>query len=165
MAQQIVPRAARNPAVEPTPRGLLGANRLANRMWNEMEGLFARETMWPFQQLFSKNLSGAGLQSPNLKICDEEEALMISAETPGYAADEIDLRVDAQHFTLEASHAAQIREGQTRSYESSGLYESIGLPPGIDTDKVEATYANGVLTVRLPKAASARSKKIAIKAV
>ena len=167
MALQIMPRATRGTAVEPFSSPFMGANRLnrlVNRMWNDMESMFARDSLWPIQRLFGTDLAGAaGFERPNLTVRDEEEALVICAETPGFAADEIDLRLDAQRFTLEAGHAAETREGQAKSFESGRLYESISLPPGIDTEKAEAHYANGVLTVRLPKGASARSKKIAIK--
>ena len=168
MAQQIAPRAARGTAVEPFGKPLARVNRLdrlVHRMWNDMESMFGRENFWPLQRMFMADLpAAAGLDRPNLEVRDEEEALVITAETPGYAADEIDVRVDAQRFTLEASHAAQIREGETASYESGHLFESFSLPPGIETDKAEAKYANGVLTVRLPKGPGARSKKIAIQA-
>lgn len=43
-----------------------------------------------------------------------------------------------------------------RSYGS--VYRSIPLPPGVDTDKAEATFRNGVLTVRLPQTAEAKEK-------
>lgn len=168
MAQQIVPRAARATAVEPFGSPFMRANRLdrlVNRMWNDMEGLFGRESFWPMPRfLLGDRPMAAALDRPNLDMRDEEDALVITAETPGYAADEIDVRVDAQRFTLEANHAAQTREGETSSYESGRLFESFSLPPGIETDKAEAKYANGVLTVRLPKGPGARSKKIAIQA-
>ena len=38
----------------------------------------------------------------------------------------------------------------------------IGLPVEVDTEKVEATYRNGVLTIVLPKAEAAKPKKIAV---
>jgi len=166
MNLQIMPRAARGTAVEPFSTPFGGSNRLnrlVNRMWNDMESLFARESLWPIQRLIAGDPGTAGgFERPNLTVRDEEDAVVICAETPGFAAEEIDLKVDAQGFTLEASHAAETREGEAKSYESGRLYESISLPPGIDADKAEAHYANGVLTVRLPKGPSARSKKISI---
>jgi HSP20 family protein len=39
----------------------------------------------------------------------------------------------------------------------------VTLPPGLDENKVEAKYHNGVLTVRLPKTAAAKGRRVPVK--
>jgi HSP20 family protein len=73
--------------------------------------------------------------------------------------------VSDNRLVLRAAKKVETRDekGKIREVREQECYESVTLPTGIDRDKVEATYHNGVLTVRLPKTAEGKGKKIAVK--
>ena len=66
---------------------------------------------------------------------------------------------------LRATHKAEQKEKGAHAVQDRQYCESILLPSGLDKEKIEASYQNGVLTVRLPKTAEGKPRKIAIKAL
>ncbi|MFW8635641.1 Hsp20/alpha crystallin family protein [Cribrihabitans pelagius] len=118
---------------------------------------------WPLQEFSWK--------MPVLDVVDKEDELKLSAELPGLSEEDIDLRVGDGTLTLRGEKKQEHEEGG----EEGGFYLSerrfgsfertIGIPEGIDRDKIEATFKNGVLTVRLPKKPDARNpaRKIDVK--
>jgi len=55
------------------------------------------------------------------------------------------------------------KEGKTREYREQECYQSVTLPTGIDKDKVEAKYHNGVLKVTFPKTAEGKAHRVLVK--
>jgi HSP20 family protein len=100
-----------------------------------------------------------------LEVEDEDGAVIVRAEAPGFEAGDFDVQVSDNRLVLRASRKAETKEkeGKAREYREQECYESVTLPPGIDKDKVEARYHNGILTLTLPKAAEAKAKRIAVK--
>jgi HSP20 family protein len=76
------------------------------------------------------------------------------------------VQVSDNRLVLRAAKKVETKgeEGKTREYREQACYESVTLPAGIDRDKVEAKYHNGVLTVTLSKTAAGKAKRIAVKA-
>ena len=91
-------------------------------------------------------------------------------ELPGFDQKEIDVALSDNALTIkgerksEQQHSKKGYHLSERSYGS--FYRSIPLPSGVDTDKANAEFKNGVLTVRLPKTQEtlSRVKKIEVKA-
>ena len=50
-----------------------------------------------------------------------------------------------------------------REWRRQEFYRSVPVPAGIDADKVEATYRNGILSVKLPKTEQGKGRRIAVK--
>lgn len=108
---------------------------------------------------------------PVLDAVDKEDELKLCAELPGLSEDEIDLRVSDGTLTLRGEKKEDHEEGDKEgnyylSERRFGSFErTIRIPEGIDRDKIDATFKNGVLTVHLPKKPEARtpSKKIDVK--
>lgn len=118
---------------------------------------------WPLQELSWK--------MPVLDVADKEDELMLTAELPGLAEEDIDLRVGDGTLTLRGEKKQGHEEGDKAggyylSERRFGAFErTIAIPDGIDRDGIEATFKNGVLTVRLPKTPEARNptRKIDVK--
>jgi HSP20 family protein len=92
---------------------------------------------------------------------DMEEAdkeIVIRADMPGFEQNEMDVRLENDVLTIKAEKEEK-GDGQ-RSHRS--FYRSVTLPSGIDADKAQATYRNGVLELRFPKPEGARGKRIQI---
>jgi HSP20 family protein len=138
---------------------LRGLPNLMRRMQNEFDELFERFGQeWPM----SLEEFGPGWHW-GLDVEDKEDSVVIRAEAPGFEAGDFDLRVSADRLTVRASRKAEIKETEGEYREECQCYESMTLPPGIDKDKIDARYHNGVLTVTVPKTKEGRGKKIAVK--
>lgn len=132
---------------------------LMRRMQSEFDELFNRfARSWP---LPADDL-GPGW-SWGLEVDDKGDRLVLRAEAPGFEADDFDLRISGDRLVLRASHQTKSKEKGVESREEFECYESVSLPSGIDRDKIDAKYHNGVLTVTIPKTKEARGKKIAVK--
>jgi HSP20 family protein len=99
-----------------------------------------------------------------LEVEDQDDAVVVRAEAPGFEAGDFDLQVSENRLVLRAAKKVETKgkEGETEIREQE-CYQSVTLPDGIDKDKVEAKYHSGVLTVTLPKTAEGKAKRIAVK--
>ncbi|HXG09818.1 MAG TPA: Hsp20/alpha crystallin family protein [Gemmataceae bacterium] len=101
-----------------------------------------------------------------LEVEDQDDSIIVRAEAPGFEAGDFDVRVEDGRLVLSASKKVETKDekGQVKEYRAQECYESVALPVGIDKDKADARYHNGVLTITLPKTAEGKAKKIAVKA-
>ena len=102
-----------------------------------------------------------------LSLDDNEDAFTLRAELPGLAPEQLELSVGEDWIELAAKREAPIPEGYTALRRERGGYEferRINLPKRIDGEKVEAILRDGVLSVTLPKQASAQPRQITVAA-
>ena len=104
---------------------------------------------------------------PPLNITDSEKNLYVRAELPGVDTKEIDISATADSITLRGErNVPQVSEEisyHQREREFGTFKRIINLPTKINTDKINASYKNGILTVVLPKAEEVQPKQIKIK--
>ncbi len=132
---------------------------LMRRMQSEFDELFGRLAReWPI----SWEGFGRGWRW-GLDVEDKEDRVIIRAEAPGFEAGDFDLRISGDCLILRAARKAETKEKEGAYREQYECYESMTLPGGIDKDKIEAGYLNGVLTVTIPKTKEGKGKKIAVK--
>jgi HSP20 family protein len=110
---------------------------------------------------------GALSERPPFWGLDMEEGdneVVVRAEMPGFEANDIDVRVDDNLMTIQADKTQESKEGYEGGYERSSrsFRRTVTLPRGVQADKAQATYRNGVLELHLPRAAEARGKRIPI---
>ncbi|MDY7011936.1 MAG: Hsp20/alpha crystallin family protein [Planctomycetota bacterium] len=98
---------------------------------------------------------------------ETDEELVLVAEMPGAALEDISVRVDKGVLTIEGDAKFDVPdEDYARTYVSfcpGQYFRAFALSDEIDRDKITASIADGILTVRLPKAEAAQSRKIEIK--
>jgi|3_EtaG_2_1085321.scaffolds.fasta_scaffold00011_93 HSP20 family protein len=107
---------------------------------------------------------------PRTDVTETDEAVDVSVELPGMDEKDIDVSLSDDVLTIRGEKKAEREEEKKgyylaeRSYGS--FYRSIPLPPGVDSEKAEARFKKGVLTVTLPKTPEAQAKvrKIEVKA-
>ncbi len=91
---------------------------------------------------------------PSTDMYREDDALVVRAEMPGIAADDIDVEVDGNilHIKGEKKETHEIEETDRYMRECHyGSFErTVMLPEGADVDAVAADYDNGVLFIRIP---------------
>jgi HSP20 family protein len=102
-----------------------------------------------------------------LQLEDKEGSFELRAELPGLKPEQLELSVGEDWIELAAKREVEAPEGYEairRERPNYGFERRVNLPKRIDGDKVEAKLRDGVLTVTLPKHASAQPRQIAIKA-
>ena len=108
---------------------------------------------------FGLEESRAGF-TPRVDVHEDESEYRITAELPGLEEKDFAVSLEEGVLTIKGEKRSEREEerGGYRHVESaSGSFERrLALPEGIDADKVEATFRNGVLTVTLPKTPEAR---------
>jgi HSP20 family protein len=164
MARQIAPMTKEKEEVAPRG-GALAPYRefpfFLSQMRDEFDRLLDRFVrQWPSLL----GLGGDGWRW-GLDVRDEDNAVVVEAEAPGFEAGDFEVQVSDNRLILRASKKAESKDekGNTRQYREQTCYEWVTLPAGIDKDKVEAKYHNGVLTVTLPKTTAAKAKRITVK--
>lgn len=103
---------------------------------------------------FESNVWDTG-RSVAVDVAEQEDAFVVTADLPGFEKDAIDVTLDETTLRIEAEResSSEEREGEYLRQErhSDSARRSVRLPEPVEEDGVEATYAAGVLTVRLPK--------------
>jgi HSP20 family protein len=103
-------------------------------------------------------------QTLGINVREEDEAYVLSALVPGIRSDELNIQVLDDVVRIEGERKAEENDGYLVQELPTGSFtRALRLPVPIDADHVEANVAEGVLTLRLPKAESARPKQIKIK--
>jgi HSP20 family protein len=102
-----------------------------------------------------------------LDMEDSGKEVVVRAEAPGFEAQEFDVQLRGDQLYIRAEHKEEAKEGKEEEKSAAsryGIYERwVTLPSGLDADKVEARYRNGVLEVHLPKTPEALGRKIEVK--
>ena len=98
----------------------------------------------------------------NVNVRDEEDAFVLSALVPGLKAEDLNIQVLEDVVRIEGEFQANEEDYLLRELPNGSFRRVLRMPAEIDANKVEAKIADGVLTLRLPKAESALPKKIKI---
>jgi HSP20 family molecular chaperone IbpA len=107
------------------------------------------------------------LAAPAVDVFENADGLLIVADVPGVRGDGIELRIENDTLTLEAKRLAENDRwpALAREYEEVDYVATFRIPAGIDAAAITAETKNGTLSVRLPKAAAAKPRKIAVQSV
>ncbi len=103
--------------------------------------------------------------APAVDIYEEDDGLVIVADMPGVPKDGVSAAVEAGVLTIEG-RVPRPSDAETTlysEYEPADFRRSFTLGESIDPAGISATLRNGVLTLRLPKAETARTRKIEVK--
>jgi HSP20 family protein len=101
---------------------------------------------------------------PPVDIYEDEQGLVVVADLPGVEPGALDVRVDQGVLTIQGrTQALATGTPLHREYELPGFFRQFQLPEEIDTGGIEAALAQGVLTLRLPRAAPAPPRRIDVR--
>jgi HSP20 family molecular chaperone IbpA len=102
---------------------------------------------------------------PNVDIRETADALFVWADMPGVDESSIDVRLENGRLSIEgrvsAADYAELAPVYTE-YNVGNFVRSFRIGDAIDTDRVRAKMTDGVLELELPKAASARPRRIPV---
>lgn len=120
---------------------------------------------------FAERGLGAGFGlAPAVDVVEKDKEYEITAELPGLDEKSIDVKVANGTLVIKGEKREEKEERQKDYYVSERRYGSFSrafqIPSGVDENKIEANFAKGVLTVKLPKSAEAikSEKTIEVKA-
>ena len=88
---------------------------------------------------------------PRVQMRDSGEALELTAEMPGIEGANVSVQIEDDVVTISGEQRAEEESDDTRTERYVSFYRKIPLPDGVNTDQAEASYRNGVLTIRFPK--------------
>jgi HSP20 family protein len=109
-----------------------------------------------------------GAWYPVVDVREATDELVLQAELPGLRSEDVSVGVENGVLTISGEKKQQTEEGQEGSdyhlvERRYGRFErSFTLPRSVDAQKVQAEFANGVLTVTLPKAEAAKPRRIEV---
>jgi HSP20 family protein len=124
-----------------------------------------------FDDAFTRPLSvrdGWSMATPAIDMYQTDNEVVVKASIPGMKAEEVQINVTGDILTLKGD-IKQENEQKDRSWhireQRFGSFErSVVLPTDVKSDKAEAVFENGILTITLPKADEVKPKTINIKA-
>jgi HSP20 family protein len=97
-----------------------------------------------------------------VNVRDETDSYVLTALVPGLKADDINIQVIEDVVRIDGQFAEDQSKYLLQELPSGSFRRELRMPSPLDANKVEARIADGVLTLRLPKAESARPKTIKI---
>jgi HSP20 family protein len=122
----------------------------------EFASLFERAfPTWPFTNLWE-------MPEPEGVTMEEgEKEVVVRAEVPGFEPNEIEVEMHENLLTIRAEHKEE--KGEAAERRHARLERTVTLPAGIEPEKVEARYRNGVLEVHVPLPPEALPRRIEVK--
>jgi HSP20 family protein len=135
-----------------------------------VDRLFNESFSDPFRTLWSRNGNGAVTVQPMpLDVYATDDHAVILAAVPGMQPDDLELSIHENTVTLSGKIENTVKSEETKgatwyAHElwSGEVRRSVSLPFPVDPDRAEATFELGILRVSLPKAESAKPRKIQI---
>ncbi len=102
---------------------------------------------------------------PPVDVIEDGTGITLYADLPGVPREQLNLRVDGDQLVIEAALQLPLPEGMTPTHAEVTLQRyrrTFTLSKELDADKVAAELSQGVLRVRIPKAAHAQPRRISV---
>lgn len=126
-----------------------------------------------FDRFLNTGLFGPGprifetMWQPALDFSENEKEYIVRLEAPGVPKEDLEINIEGNALTLTGRRDFE-REEKTEEYfwrerEAGRFVRTVQLPTSVDPAKVEATYQDGIMTIRLPKREPASKTRIAVK--
>lgn len=103
---------------------------------------------------------------PKADLIDRDKEIVIRAELPGVAKDDLDVQLSGNTVTIRATTKKEAKEEKghyLRQEISRGEFQrSFALPSGVKTEDVKATFKDGILELSIPKSETAQARTIKV---
>ena len=123
-----------------------------NRLWNT--GVHAQD-------------SDSGRWDIAMDVLQDGDDLIVRASLPGVAPNDIQVTLEDGLLTIEGETASETEEQKggflLRERRSGHFHRALRMPSSVDADKAQSSYANGVLTITVPKQEAKKARRLAIK--
>ncbi len=134
------------------------------RLLDSIERAF--EDLWPepvydFERGFRETY-----REPYVDVFESDKEVVVTAELPGVRKEDIDLTVREDSVEIKAEIKREEEKKEEAGYEHRKMFQKyytvIPLPCQVIPEKAKATYNNGVLEIRIPKAEVSKGTKVKV---
>jgi HSP20 family protein len=123
-----------------------------------------------FDDAFTRPLSprDGGWAAPAIDMYQTDNDVVVKAALPGFKADDVQINVTGEVLTIRGELKQEEEQKETswhiREHRWGSFERSISLPTDVVSDKAQADFDNGILTITLPKAEEVKPRTITVKA-
>lgn len=139
--------------------GTLSPLRAIADLESEMDRLMTSSFAWP------EEFEGVDF-SPPCNIRETEREFVVEFDIPGIKKEDVKIEIENNRLSVSGERSDLREEKDARHFLTETSYgsfmRSFQLPSQVDENKVDARYAEGVLTVTVPKTAATKSKQVKI---
>jgi HSP20 family protein len=132
---------------------------LRSAMDRLFEDSFVNPTTW-------RTLANGTAITPELDVHETEDELVVTAALPGLRAEDVELTITGQNLTMRGEFKAneEVKREQYlyRERRYGAFHRSLQLPVRVEGEKASATFVDGILTLRIPKADEVKPRQIRI---
>jgi HSP20 family protein len=157
----------RNKRQENESRELNSLADLSREIDRAFGAMFRGSFGWGDNLLSPQGFGEVSAWSPSLDMTEDDHSITVRAEVPGVDPKDLNLTVTGNTLVLSGEKREQSEKNENGCYHSERRFgsfrRSVALPGEVNSEKVTADYANGILTVKMEKAPTAQSKRIAVK--
>lgn len=120
-----------------------------------------------FDRLFDGMFDDRAVSVPAVDVRETDNGWSMEVDLPGLTEKDVEVKLDNNLLTI-SSRKEEKKEEKKNGYllrerRSSSFCRSFVLPEDVDREKIEASFANGVLSLSFPKVPAAQPKKIEVK--
>lgn len=105
--------------------------------------------------------------SPSVDVFEEKDEIIIKAELPGMVKDDVNVNITEDTITISGEKKKEEKVEKKDYYRLERSYGSFSrsfhLPDDVQTEKIKATFRDGVLEIRVPKTEEAKKKEVKVK--
>lgn len=132
-------------------------------MQQQIDRLFEEFSTW---QPSVVDLSTSGAINPRCNMSEDSANYYLKVEMPGIAKDQIKVELNNNILSISAERKEETRKEDEKQYYAEfshgSYYRAMTLPNAVDEKKIEATFENGILSLKVPKSEASKPKQIAI---
>jgi HSP20 family protein len=133
------------------------------------ESLYPRHWMHPLRwehPLWSEMMRPLEGRIPKLDVLDRDDDVLVRAEVPGFAKEDLDISVTDNTVTIkgESKHEEKEEKGDYYRCEISrgSFARTVALPGNVDPDKAAAKFTDGILELTIPKVEKAKRRTVKV---
>ncbi|MEZ4873876.1 MAG: Hsp20/alpha crystallin family protein [Flavobacteriaceae bacterium] len=147
---------------------LVKSERNGSLATNRLSGTFPAWSSW-IDEMFGNDLPSVfrpnfntGLSLPKVNISETNESFTVALAAPGLKKEDFNIEIDHQLLSISSEMQHKVDEDAEnytrREFGYASFKRSFTLPESVNTEKVKATYEDGILTLLLPKKDEAKAK-------
>ena len=122
---------------------------------------------WFDDVLGRRGENGGHVLAPALDVTEDEHFVTVAAELPGLKKEDVRLSIENGVLTIsgEKKYEKEAKDASWHHMERryGSIYRAVTLPSGVQAENADATFADGVLTVKLPKREDVKPRTLKIK--
>lgn len=135
-----------------------------------------RNTLWPssntfFDDFFTRDLfnwgdwSGEGSSMPRVNILETNDKFRVEMAAPGMKKNDFHIELDNDVLTIHSERSSELEQDKDarftrREFSYQSFKRSFYLPNTVESEKIEAKYRDGILSLLIPKKEEARKKPV-----